>query len=171
MIRFNSLKPHWLYVMLLMGLMLVPQVVQAVESQSKYYLVLWEKDGTKVGEYSLEYHPKVTFSGTEVIVSNDLADVYYYNLSDMWKFTYFKDDGSGINSIFTDGNVLKFDGNAIVFPSLEAGSRIAVYAVNGVLLMNKTVSTAGEYAFPLSGLNQGVYLVNVNGKTYKIVKK
>jgi len=39
------------------------------------------------------------------------------------------------------------------------------------LVFTKTVSTNGEYAFPLSNLSQGVYVVNVNGVTYKILKK
>jgi hypothetical protein len=89
----------------------------------------------------------------------------------MWKFTYEWGEGSGINNIAADNTSMKFDGSAIVFPALEAGSRIMVYASNGSLVMNKTVSEAGEYAFPLSSLSQGVYMVNVNGKTYKIVKK
>jgi hypothetical protein len=76
-----------------------------------------------------------------------------------------------VNNIMADNNAMLFNGDAIVFPALEAGSNIAVYAANGALVINKTVSSAGEYAFPISSLSQGVYMVNVNGKTYKIVKK
>ena len=40
-----------------------------------------------------------------------------------------------------------------------------------MLVINKSINTDGEYALPLSSLSQGVYVVNVNGKTFKIVKK
>jgi len=151
---------------LLLGLMSTASIYAADN-----YLVLWEKEGAMVGTYDLTYNPKVTFTETEVIVSNDLADVFYYSLPEMWKFTYQVDDGSGINNILADGNTMSFRGDAIVFPALEAGSNIRVYAVNGILVLDKTIANAGEYAFPLSSLSQGVYMVIVNGKTYKIVKK
>ena len=59
----------------------------------------------------------------------------------------------------------------IVFRNLKAGSNISIYAVNGIQMMNETIANDGEYTFQLSNLTQGVYVVNVNGKTYKIVKK
>ena len=137
----------------------------------RWDLKLWDRNGQVCGTYELGMNPNVTFTETQVIVTTNVADVIYYSLPDMWKFTYEWGEGSGINNIAADNTSMKFDGSAIVFPALEAGSRIMVYASNGSLVMNKTVSEAGEYEFPLSSLSQGVYMVNVNGKTYKIVKK
>ena len=139
-------------------------------AQSNYKLVVWEKGGAVVGNYELTYTPKVTFTETEMIITTSLADVYYYGLPNMWKLTY-ESVPTSVNNIMADNNAMLFNGDAIVFPALEAGSNIAVYAANGALVINKTVSSAGEYAFPISSLSQGVYMVNVNGKTYKIVKK
>lgn len=139
-------------------------------AQSNYKLVVWEKGGAVVGNYELTYTPKVTFTETEMIITTSLADVYYYGLPNMWKLTY-ESVPTSVNNILADNNAMQFTGDAIVFPVLEAGSNIAVYAANGALVINKTVSSAGEYAFPISNLSQGVYMVNVNGKTYKIVKK
>ena len=48
---------------------------------------------------------------------------------------------------------------------------MSVYSLNGSLVFKKTVYHNGEYAFPLSNLNTGIYLVNVNGIIYKIQKK
>ena len=139
-------------------------------AQSNYKLVVWEKGGAVVGNYELTYTPNVTFTETEMIITTSLADVYYYGLPNMWKLTY-ESVPTSVNNIMADNNAMLFNGDAIVFPALEAGSNIAVYAANGALVINKTVSSAGEYAFPISSLSQGVYMVNVNGKTYKIVKK
>ena len=142
-------------------------------AQENYKLVVWEKNGSVVGNFELNTTPQVTFTETEMIVTTTLGDVYYYNydLPDMWKLTYELYEPTGLKDIMTENNAMTFDGNTIIFPALEPGSNIVVYAANGALVLNKTVSSAGEYAFPLSNLSQGVYVVNVNGKTYKIVKK
>lgn len=145
----------------------------SANAEENYKLVVWEKGGAVVGNFELGTTPKVTFTDTEMIVTTIAGDVYFYNydLPDMWKLTYEKYEPTGVKNIMSDANAMNYDGNALIFPSLESGSTIAVYAANGSMVMNKTVSSAGEYAFPLSSLSQGVYVVNVNGKTYKIVKK
>lgn len=132
-------------------------------------LQLFDREGTRIGIFSCDYNPNVTFTDDQVIVTTDLADVYYYSLPNMWMFTY--DKGTAITDIAADRNAMQFDGNVIIFPALKAGTDIAVYAANGSLVMNKKAATAGDYTFSLSELNQGVYMINVNGKTYKIVKK
>ena len=134
-----------------------------------WQLHLYDHEGTRVGIYPCASNPHVTFTEDQVIVTTDVAEVYYYSLPDMWMFTY--DAGTGITDIAADKDAMQFDGSVIIFPALKAGTDIAVYAANGSLVMNKQATTAGDYMFSLSELSQGVYMVNVNGKTYKIVKK
>ena len=62
-------------------------------------------------------------------------------------------------------------GESLLFPALKANSTVSVYSLNGTLVFKKTIHQNGEYAFPLSNLNAGVYMVNVNGLTYKIMKR
>ena len=166
--KFSLPKLRWQHLLLsMLGLTFAVNVSAA--DNNTYSLVLWDHSGAIVGSYELAYSPNVTFADDQVIVTTSVADVYYYALPEMWKFTYTSKI-SGINNILAD-NAMKFNGDAIIFPALEAGNSIAVYATNGTLVLNKTVSAAGEYCLPLSSLSQGVYMVNVNGKTYKIVKK
>ena len=142
-------------------------------AEDHYRLLVWEKSGNIVGSFELSSTPMVTFTETDMVVTTTIGDVYYHNydLPDMWKLTYEEYEPTGVKNILADANAMNFDGNSIIFPALEAGSKIAVYSANGSMVLDKTVSCDGEYAFPLSNLSQGVYVVNVNGKTYKIVKK
>jgi len=165
MSKFNFSKPRWQHLLVLLLGMAFAMSAHA----DSYKLVLWQNNGNQIGSFNLKHNPKVTFSGSEVIVTTASADVYYYGLTDMWKFTYEKT--TGINNILVDDNSVKINDDAIVFSALKRGSQITVYAVNGMLLMSKTVAEAGEYAFPISSLSQGVYMVNVDGETFKIVKK
>lgn len=132
-------------------------------------LVVWAKDGTKVA-YALAEKPKVTFTETDLVITAKGVEVNY-SLENMARFTYESNDESAIINLQTDESPFKLTGESLLFPALKANSTVSVYSLNGTLVFKKTVRQNGEYAFPLSNLNAGVYMVNVNGLTYKIVKR
>ena len=142
----------------------------ASASTPNWVLSIWDREGVDVATIALGAEPNVTFEDNLVTVTNNIGDQLFFNLPDLWKFTY--DHPTSINDIAAnDATSMQCDGNSIVFNNLKAGANIAVYAANGTLVMNKRVAADGEYAFSLSNLSQGVYLVNVNGLTFKIAKK
>lgn len=132
--------------------------------------VVWAKDGTKVA-YALAEKPKVTFTETDLVITTKDVEVNY-SLENMARFTYEKDNSTtAITNIQTDESPFKLNEGTLLFPSLNANSTVSVYSLNGTLVFKKTVHQNGEYGFNLSNLNAGVYMVNVNGLTYKIVKR
>ena len=135
--------------------------------EPKTQLVIWAKDGTQVA-YALAEKPKVTFTETDLVITANGVEVNY-SLENMTRFTYEYNTVTNITNLQTDGS--SFYGESLLFPDLKANSSVSVYALNGTLILKKTVRQKGEYAFPLSNLNAGVYMVNVNGLTYKIVKR
>lgn len=142
----------------------------ASASTPNWVLKIWDRDEINVVSIALGAKPNVTFDDNLVTVTNDIGDQLFFNLPDLWKFTY--DYPTSINDIAANEvTAVQCDGNSIVFNNLKAGANIAVYAANGTLVMNKRVATDGEYVFSLSNLSQGVYLFNVNGVTFKIMKK
>ena len=95
-----------------------------------------------------------------------------YSLENMARFTYEEDNTTtAITNMQTDESSFKLNGESLLFPALKTNSTVSVYSLNGVLVFKKTIKQDGEYAFSLSNLNAGVYMVNVNGLTYKIVKR
>lgn len=136
--------------------------------EPKTQLVVWAKDGTQVA-YALAERPKVTFTETDLVITANGVEVNY-TIENMARFTY-EDNTSAITNLQTDESTFKLDGESLLFPALKANSTVSVYSLNGTLVFKKTVRQNGEYAFPLSNLNAGVYMVNVNGLTYKIVKR
>lgn len=132
-------------------------------------LVVWAKDGTKVA-YALAEKPKVTFTETDLVITANGVEVNY-TLENMARFTYEDNASTVITNLQTDESSFKINGEYLLFPALKANSTVSVYSLNGTLVFKKTVRQNGEYAFPLSNLNAGVYMVNVNGLTYKIVKR
>lgn len=153
----------------LLAMLLSLTFLSSMANESKTLLVVWAKDGTQIA-YALAEKPKVTFTETDLVIKTDSVEVNY-SLENMARFTYENEETVPITNLQTGKNSFKLAGESLLFPSLKANSTVSLYSLNGTLVLNKTVRTAGEYSFPLSGLNAGVYVVTVNGLTYKIVKR
>ena len=143
--------------------------LSAMADEPKTQLVVWAKDGTQVA-YALAEKPKVTFTETDLVISANGVEVNY-TLENMARFTYEDKTATAITNLQTDESSFKLNGESLLFPALKANSTVSVYSLNGTLVFKKTVRQNGEYAFPLSNLIAGVYMVNVNGLTYKIMKR
>ena len=138
--------------------------------QAETNLVVWKKDGSKVA-FALTEKPTVTFSENSLMINTATVSVSY-DLEDMAKFTYEDPESQGIRNIENDKySSFKFDGEMLLFPSLKAGSKVAIHNLGGVLVFSRTIEVAGDYSFPISHLDKGVYVVSVDGLTYKIVKR
>ena len=153
----------------LLALLLAFTCLSAMADEPKTQLVVWAKDGTMV-VYALAEKPKVTFTETDLVITANGVEVNY-SLENMARFTYEDNDATAITNLQTDKTSIKLDGDALLFPALKANSTVSLHTLNGTLVFNKTVKVAGEYSFPLSDLNAGVYVVTVNGLTCKIVKR
>lgn len=153
----------------LLALLLSFTCLSAMADEPKTQLVVWVKDGTKVA-YALAEKPKVTFTETDLVITTYGVEVNY-PLENMARFTYETNDESAIVNLQTEESPFKINGESLLFPALKANSTVSVYSLNGTQVFRKTIRQNGEYAFPLSYLNAGVYMVNVNGLTYKIVKR
>jgi hypothetical protein len=147
--------------------MLLPLLANAQEPKS--FLVVWAKDGSKVA-YALAEKPKITFTETDLVISAQGVDVNY-SLDNLLRFTYEASDDTAIRDLKTDKVSFKLEGESLLFMDLSPNSKVSLYDLNGKLVFSKAILLSGEYSFPLSNLNSGIYLVTVNGLTYKITKK
>ena len=153
----------------LLTLLLLCLYVSLSAGKIKSYLVVWAKDGTKVA-YALVEKPKLTFTETDLVVMTNGVEVNF-PMDNLSRFTYETTDITAIRSLETDEMLFKLDGEFLLFPDLSGNSIVSLYSLNGTLVFNKSVLIAGEYSFPLSSMKAGVYMVTVNGLTYKIVKR
>lgn len=149
---------------------LLSSFVSVMAEKPKTFLVVWAKDGTKVA-YALEEKPKVTFTETDMEIKTNNGDVINYGLDNMARFTYEDNSIVGIMNLQTGELPFEVNGESLIFPMLKENSVVSIYLLNGTLVFKKKISQEAEYAFPLSNLTTGVYMVTVNGLTYKIVKK
>ena len=144
--------------------------LSAMGDEPKTQLVVWAKDGTTVA-FALAEKPKVTFTNTHMVITTNNADGMEFPLEETTRFTYEPLPVDAVRDILTDNVSFRIDVESLLFPTLKANSTVSIHSLDGTLVFKKTVQTAGEYSFPLSNLNAGVYVVSVNGLTYKIVKR
>lgn len=144
-------------------------VGQTAVAEERNALVIWAKDGTKVA-YALNDSPKLTFTETDLVIKSKGIEVRY-TLDDMMMFTYEDGESMSVTNLCTENHLFRLDGETLLFPALHANSTIAFYTYDGALIFKKTVRQFGKYAFPITDLDAGIYIVEVNGITHKIVKK
>lgn len=141
------------------------------EEPSLYNLIMWAKDGSKIATYALEGRPKVTFNENRFAVECTGVEIEYYELEELARFTYEKDSETAVKNVLKDGPTFKMNRESILFSSLKENSTISIYSINGSLVLRQTLQQAGEYTLPISNLTAGVYMISVNGSTFKVVKK
>lgn len=138
--------------------------------QKPKYLTVWSKDGGKQA-YALQRLPEISFTESDLVVTSDNAD-FSYPLTELLRFTYeVHEEETGINGIVADDKPFELNGEYICFFSLKAQSQILVCGTDGRVILSRHLPEAGNYRFPLSGLQPGTYIVSVNGVTSKIVKR
>lgn len=137
-----------------------------------YNLVLWAKDGERISIFALTQKPKVTFNDKKFAVECEGVEIEYFELENLARFTYEKNNvPTAIGNLVTEETKFKLDGESLLFSFSKANNMISIYSANGTLVSNKMIKQAGEYALPIANLGTGIYLVKVNGSTYKIVRK
>ena len=131
-------------------------------------LILLLKDGT-TQTYELAEQPVITVVGAELKIVANHADVSI-PLSDVMRYTFQKRT-TGIDEVDTNQEVIDYKDGVLTLSGLEASTPISLYTIDGRLLQAHTVADDGTYRQSLASLRQGVYVVKVNHKSYKIMKR
>lgn len=138
-------------------------------AEEKTTLVVCAKDGSKVA-YALSEKPVVTFTETDLVVKTQSIEVNY-PFDKMARLIYEYEGLDDKVDLLTDSQAMINKGDYLLFPELKSGDSVIIYSSNGVLVADKKIGADGEYVFPLNEVPIGIYFVNVNDVTYKILKR
>jgi len=108
----------------------------------------------------------VTFNNESMLVTGGSNDVTL-SKSDIQSFTF--NDVSALTAPGQDGAGVAFGGDALHFTGIGDNSAVKVYNAAGALVSTHIAS--GNFSLSLSSLSPGVYIVTVNGLSYKILVK
>lgn len=114
------------------------------------------KDGTKA-TYALSDKPKVTFSGSDMLITAASASTTYA-LADVATFTF--SETSGIDEVIAGSDIVyRYDGNTFECE----GQDIRVFNLSGAQLLE------GRDSVSLESLANGVYVVLAGKQAIKVV--
>lgn len=118
-------------------------------------------DGTKV-DITMSEKLSLSFSGSHLIVGGSDADVEIPK-EKILAFRHL--EYNAVNEMGKDAGV-EYSGRSMRFTGLGADSRISVFDLKGNCL--RSAEASGDYELSLEGLAPAVYVVRVNGMSYKI---
>ena len=137
------------------------------EDDNNLNLVLWRKDGSKI-VFSLEEKPRIEFRGDKVVFTTPSLSGEY-DFEDIIKFTYSNEMPSGIQTIALQTEMTFKTGNGcLTFLPSDKSMNVSIVTANGIVMKSFTVEANTPTSVSLGDMPQGVYLVQVNGVTYKI---
>lgn len=108
---------------------------------------------------------KITFENGNVVVTTTAGASTSYAISSISQMYFSSTSASGIGSISNDKS-FAWDGTTLSLNGLKG--KVQVYQPSGALVASES---ADSQSINLSRLSKGVYVVNVDGQSFKIVKK
>ncbi|MBP3775151.1 MAG: Ig-like domain-containing protein [Bacteroidaceae bacterium] len=141
----------------------------------QYVFLVWMKNGEKL-VYSTNDKPRVQMGAQTVTVSSSRGALEYAG-EQVLKFTMQDADlpiPDGIRPVQAAGPAvphMDYGGDRVDLSGCRAGGPVAVYDLQGHLLMRRTADAEGRLSLSLSELNRGIYLIKTENNTYKIHKK
>ena len=129
-------------------------------------LVLHHANGTTT-DIELYTRPIVTFQESKVLVVSPVLNMEFQE-SEILRFTY---EGSslGINMPNSEADY-SHEAGRIVFHHIPQNSRIGIYTTNGIRIPAHITKSGTNAYISLEAIPKGVYLLSVNGKSYKFTK-
>ena len=117
----------------------------------------------------LDEEPRTTYQDGNLVITTDNYSISY-PLERVKRFTYVN-----INDVIDGLKTMKAafsnDGETLTFSRLKPHTKIALYNIAGQLLKTFDNTESNEIVVSVSHFPTGVYIVKVNGGTYKIMKR
>jgi hypothetical protein len=159
-LKLRNLKMVALATMLFLG---------SAASASNVVSVIRKSTG-EISSFELEDSGKLYFSDDDLMIQiSETSSPKSISLSDIAKVTF--KEGTGVDDILSDGqSVYPNPTSDYVYISyVKEGAEVNVYAWNGMLL--KTDAYSQQDGVSLVEMPVGMYVIRVDGRTFKVVKK
>lgn len=142
---------------------------QNMENSSEEMLTVQTKDGGFL-QFLLSEDPVITFSDRTIRLKSD-SQKCELELSNVARF-YFSFEGTGIGNIEkSDLTISKLADGFIEIEGLEQNTTIKLYGVDGKNLPLKIVNSKRKTIVYTDSLIAGIYILSINNKTIKFIKK
>ena len=145
-------------------------VLLSVPLFSPNTLTIHQKDGQQFS-FGFDDKPVITYTDTDLVLKTTETEVQY-PLASVAKFT-FTDVEDAVILIKQDGNAaqLELDGYVVSITGAKADITVKVIGPDGKTLGTYKTGSDGSVTFSIADLPQGLYIINSENLTCKILKK
>ena len=148
------------------GMAAMPDEGETPTAPADMNLVVWHKDGSKV-LFSLAETPKVVYSDS--LVTIQAATTVEYAFQAIRKMTFENEEVVGIRELKVQPEQpFSSDGKTVTFLPSGSDLHVRVVSMNGLVVKDFVVRQGERSSLSFQSFPAGVYLMNVNGITYKI---
>ena len=151
-------------------LSLLGAVLLAVPVFSQNTLTIHQKDGQQFN-FGFADKPVITYTDTDLVLKTANTELQY-PLASLAKFTFTNDEDAVI-PIKQDGNAakLELDNYMVSINGAKPGINVTVIGSDGKTVGNYKTDSEGSVTFSIEDLPQGLYIINSENLTCKILKK
>lgn len=144
-------------------------VSMTMYAQEKNALVVKLTNGT-TNTFVLSNKPVVTMPDNNVVISGVASATYAR--SEVEKFYFIYDDGSGVESFGKD-NIAFFyeDGENVRIKGLKDNATVSVASLDGKIISTQKSDGAGNITISLGNQPKGIYIISFEGRSIKIRKE
>jgi hypothetical protein len=149
----------------ILTLILLIFCVALLRAQEFNTLVVAMDDGTST-KVLLGSQPKVSFNGTTLEIATNTT-VLQFDRTKLRSFRTIYEPSTGVGGVKSQSGKFIQKGDLLIFQNLPSGSNVRVFGSDGRLM--RAATAEGSYEISLSQLSAGLYIVNLNGISTKII--
>lgn len=150
-------------------ILIIASVLFALPVIGQNTLTIHQKDG-QLFSFGFEDKPVITYTDNDLVLKTTKTEVQY-PLSSLAKFT-FTDLEDAVISIKDDKAAqMELDNYVVSITGAKSGVTVSVVGSDGKTLNSYKTDTDGSVTFRIAELPEGVYIINSENLTYKILKK
>ena len=139
-----------------------------IYAQEKNALVIKLIDGN-THTFILSEKPVVTLPDGNIAVNGSASTTY--PRSEVEKFYFVYDDGSGIESISKDNITFYYvDGENVRISGLKDMTTVSVTSLDGKIISTQKCDGTGSVTISLGNQPKGIYIISFEGRSVKIKK-
>ena len=141
-------------------------------SEDITHLVIWHKDGSNI-ILNLAEKPKLSYVDDNVLIESSM--VVECPFAAIKKMSYVDDETiTGLEHTTITAETDKpfiYDGHSITFSPVDNDMHVKIFLLSGIVFKDFVVVQGHTSTLPLEALTAPIYLLSVNGITYKIKVK
>ena len=139
-----------------------------IYAQEKNALVIKMIDGN-THTFVLSEKPVVTLPDGNIVVNGSASTTYAR--SEVEKFYFVYDDGSGIESLSKDNVTFYYvDGENVRISGLKDKTSVSVTSLDGKIISAQKCDGTGSVTISLGNQTKGIYIISFGGRSVKVRK-